>query len=110
MMGSGGMIVADEDNDMVEIAKFYLEFTMDESCGKCTPCRIGTKRILKCWKHSLSKKAILKHWKILCCVVLFVKRLFVHWDKRRQPLLSTMKYFPEEYERYARHEVKSLIP
>ncbi len=43
MMGSGGLIVMDEDNCMVDIAKFFLEFTVDESCGKCTPCRIGTK-------------------------------------------------------------------
>ena len=46
MMGSGGLIVMDEDNCMVDIAKFYLEFIVDESCGKCSPCRIGTKRLL----------------------------------------------------------------
>ena len=46
MMGSGGMIVMDETDNMVDIAKFYLEFTVDESCGRCTPCRIGTKRLL----------------------------------------------------------------
>ena len=45
MMGSGGLIVMDEDNCMVDIAKFFLEFTVDESCGKCAPCRIGTRRI-----------------------------------------------------------------
>ena len=47
MMGSGGMIVMDEDDCMVSVAKFYLEFTVDESCGKCTPCRIGNKRLLE---------------------------------------------------------------
>ena len=46
MMGSGGMIVMDEDNCMVDIARFYLDFIVDESCGKCTPCRVGTKRML----------------------------------------------------------------
>ena len=46
-MGSGGMIVMDEDNCMVDIAKFYLDFIVDESCGKCPPCRIGTKKILE---------------------------------------------------------------
>ena len=46
MMGSGGLIVMDEDTCMVDIAKFFLEFTVDESCGKCTPCRIGTRRLL----------------------------------------------------------------
>ena len=45
MMGSGGLIVMDEDNCMVDIAKFFLEFTVDESCGKCTPCRVGNKRL-----------------------------------------------------------------
>ena len=47
MMGSGGLIVMDEDNCMVDIAKFFLDFTVDESCGKCTPCRIGTRRMLE---------------------------------------------------------------
>ena len=47
MMGSGGLIVMDEDTCMVDIAKFFLEFTVDESCGKCTPCRIGTRRMLE---------------------------------------------------------------
>lgn len=56
MMGSGGLIVMDEDNDMVDIAKFYLEFTQDESCGKCTPCRIGTKRLLEMLEKLLDNK------------------------------------------------------
>ena len=47
MMGSGGMIVMDEDNCMVDIARFFLDFTVDESCGKCTPCRVGTRRMLE---------------------------------------------------------------
>ncbi len=47
MMGSGGLIIMDEDTCMVDIAKFFLEFTVDESCGKCTPCRIGTRRMLE---------------------------------------------------------------
>ena len=47
MMGSGGMIVMDEDNCMVDIARFFLDFTVDESCGKCPPCRIGTRRMLE---------------------------------------------------------------
>ena len=47
MMGSGGLIVMDEDSCMVDIAKFFLEFTVSESCGKCTPCRVGTKRMLE---------------------------------------------------------------
>ncbi|MFQ7841455.1 MAG: NADH-ubiquinone oxidoreductase-F iron-sulfur binding region domain-containing protein, partial [Thomasclavelia spiroformis] len=47
MMGSGGMIVLDEDNCMVDVARFYMDFIVDESCGKCTPCRVGTKRMLE---------------------------------------------------------------
>ncbi len=56
MMGSGGMIVMDETDNMVKIAKFYLEFTMDESCGRCTPCRIGTKRMYEKWIKSPAAK------------------------------------------------------
>ena len=68
MMGSGGLIVMDETTCMVDIAKFFLEFTVDESCGKCTPCRVGTKRLLEIlnkitkrqghtWKTSISSKS-----------------------------------------------------
>ncbi len=62
MMGSGGLIVMDEDNCMVDIAKFFLEFTVDESCGKCTPCRIGTEDFSKFSKRSPPATA---KWKIL---------------------------------------------
>lgn len=108
MMGSGGMIVMDEDNDMVEIAKFYLEFTTDESCGKCTPCRVGTKRVkemleqlinLEGDEHTLEKLNTLSHTikdTALCAL----------GQTAPNPVLSTMKYFPEEYLRYARREVK----
>ena len=54
-MGSGGLIVMDEDNCMVDIARFFLDFTVDESCGKCTPCRIGTKRMLEILEQALSE-------------------------------------------------------
>ena len=60
MMGSGGMIVMDEDNCMVDVARFYLEFTVEESCGKCTPCREGTKRMLDILDWSNSKSTALR--------------------------------------------------
>ena len=56
MMGSGGMIVMDEDNCMVDIARFFLDFTVDESCGKCTPCRIGTRRMLEILQPHLRRQ------------------------------------------------------
>ncbi len=62
MMGSGGLIILDEDTCMVDISKFYLEFTVDESCGKCTPCRIGTRRLLQFLEKSLQEK---EKWRIL---------------------------------------------
>ncbi|MGB4609009.1 MAG: NADH-ubiquinone oxidoreductase-F iron-sulfur binding region domain-containing protein [Saccharofermentanales bacterium] len=108
MMGSGGMIVMDEDNDMVEIAKFYLEFTMDESCGKCTPCRIGTKRIYEMLETLIEQKGDLETLENLdtLCRTIRETALCALGQTAPNPVLSTMKYFPEEYERYARHEVK----
>ena len=61
MMGSGGLIVMDEDNCMVDMAKFFLEFTVDESCGKCTPCRVGTKRLLEILDKITDGKGTLQH-------------------------------------------------
>ena len=99
MMGSGGMIVMDEDNCMVDIAKFYLKFTMDESCGKCTPCRIGTKRLYelldgittgKAGQHVLDQLDSLGNnirYSALCGL----------GQTAPNPVLSTMKYFQEEY-------------
>ena len=60
MMGSGGLIVMDEDSCMVDIAKFFLEFTVDESCGKCTPCRIGTRRMLEILEKITEGKATME--------------------------------------------------
>ena len=99
MMGSGGLIVMDEDTCMVDIAKFYLEFTADESCGKCTPCRIGTKRLLetldkicegKGEPEDLEKiREIAEHMKSssLCAL----------GQSAPNPILSTMEHFGDEY-------------
>ena len=84
MMGSGGMIVMDEDNCMVDIARFFLDFTVSESCGKCTPCRIGTRRMLEILKNlaaNISKSA-------LCAL----------GQTAPNPVLSTLKHFRHEYE------------
>ncbi len=107
MMGSGGMIVMNEDNDMVEIAKFYIDFTADESCGKCTPCRIGTKRLQEMLAKLLEQKGdpeLLDSLSQLCHVIRD-SALCGLGQTAPNPILSTLKYFPEEYERYARHEV-----
>ncbi len=108
MMGSGGMIVMNEDNDMVEISKFYLEFTVDESCGKCTPCRIGTMRVLEMLNKLLDLKGdedMLDELHELCETIK-ESALCGLGQTATNPVLSTMKYFPEEYLKYARREVK----
>ncbi len=99
MMGSGGMIILDEDTCMVDISKFYLEFTVDESCGKCTPCRIGTRRLLQFLEKLTSGKGepedlekieeLANHMKTssLCAL----------GQTASNPVLSTMKYFRDEY-------------
>lgn len=108
MMGSGGMIVMDEDNDMVEIAKFYLEFTQDESCGKCTPCRLGTKRVLELLEELTDLRGSEETLEKLDVLCRHIKQtaLCGLGQTAPNPVLSTMKYFPEEYERYARRLVK----
>ena len=108
MMGSGGLIVMDEDNDMVEIAKFYLEFTQDESCGRCTPCRVGTKRLLESLQNLLDQKSSLEQLdkiKILCDTIKDTAACGLG-QTAPNPVLSTMKYFRDEYERYAKGEVR----
>ncbi|WP_411955990.1 NADH-ubiquinone oxidoreductase-F iron-sulfur binding region domain-containing protein [Clostridium sp. FP1] len=100
MMGSGGMIVMDEDNCMIDIAKFYLEFTVEESCGKCSPCRIGNKRLLE-MLEKLSKgngtKEDLHKLKSLANTIKDTS-LCGLGQTAPNPVLSTMKYFLNEYE------------
>ncbi|WP_312654496.1 NADH-quinone oxidoreductase subunit NuoF [Proteiniclasticum sp.] len=99
MMGSGGMIVMDEDNCMVDIAKFYLKFTMDESCGKCTPCRIGTKRLYELLDGITTGKAgenVLDQLDSLGSNIRY-SALCGLGQTAPNPVLSTMKYFEEEY-------------
>lgn len=102
MMGSGGMIVMDEDSCMVDIAKFYLEFSMDESCGKCTPCRIGTKRLHEILDHitkgTAEPMALDKMERLAQHIRL--SSLCGLGQTAPNPVLSTMKYFREEYEEH----------
>jgi len=103
MMGSGGMIIMDEDNDMVQIAKFYLDFTQDESCGKCTPCRIGTKRMYEILERLVNMQGKPEDLERLRILGENIKNtsLCGLGQTAPNPVLSTMKYFREEYEAYA---------
>lgn len=99
MMGSGGMIVMDENSCMVDIAKFYLEFTVEESCGKCTACRVGNKRLLELLEKITSGKATMKDLDRMLVLSETIKdtSLCGLGQTAPNPVLSTYKYFPEEY-------------
>ena len=99
MMGSGGLIVMDEDNCMVDIAKFFLEFTVDESCGKCSPCRICTKRLLEILEKITSGKGTLEDIDNLesLCYSIKDSALCGLGQTAPNPILSTLKYFRDEY-------------
>ena len=104
MMGSGGMIVMDEDNCMVDIAKFFLEFTCDESCGKCVPCRIGTKRMLEMLDKITKGKGEEGDIERLEQLALNIKdsALCALGQTAPNPVLSTIRYFRDEYEAHIR--------
>ncbi len=99
MMGSGGLIVMDEDNCMVDIAKFFLEFTVDESCGKCTPCRIGTKRMYEILTKITEGKATMDDLEKLEKLCYYIKdnALCGLGQTAPNPVLSTLRYFKDEY-------------
>ena len=99
MMGSGGLIVMDEDNCMVDIAKFFLEFTVDESCGKCTPCRIGTKRLLEILEKIIKGNGTLEDLSRLELLCHSIKNasLCGLGQTAPNPVLSTLRYFRDEY-------------
>jgi NADP-reducing hydrogenase subunit HndC len=99
MMGSGGLIVMDEDNCMVDIAKFFLEFTVDESCGKCPPCRIGTKRMLEILERITSGKGEMEDIDKLEILAknIIASALCGLGQSAPQPVLSTLRYFRDEY-------------
>ena len=99
MMGSGGAIVMDEDNCMVDVAKFYMEFICDESCGKCTPCRVGTKRILEILTKITDGKATMQDLDDLEALAENVKNnsLCGLGQTAPNPVLSTLAHFRDEY-------------
>ncbi len=99
MMGSGGLIVMDEDNCMVDMAKFFLEFTVDESCGKCTPCRVGTKRLLEQLDKITQGKGTLEDIDRLeeLCEYIKANSLCGLGQTAPNPVLATLKFFREEY-------------
>ncbi|MCH5163100.1 MAG: NADH-quinone oxidoreductase subunit NuoF [Clostridiales bacterium] len=100
MMGSGGLIVMDEDNCMVDIAKFFLEFTVEESCGKCTPCRIGNKRLLEMLDKVTKGEATLEDLDKMEELCYYIKdnSLCGLGQTAPNPVLSTLRYFRDEYE------------
>ncbi|MBQ5904269.1 MAG: NADH-quinone oxidoreductase subunit NuoF [Clostridia bacterium] len=100
MMGSGGLIVMDEDNCMVDIAKFFLDFTVDESCGKCTPCRVGTKRLREMLDKITDGKATMEDLDELEALCHYIKdnSLCGLGQTAPNPVLATLKFFRDEYE------------
>ena len=100
MMGSGGLIVMDEDSCMVDIAKFFLEFTVDESCGKCTPCRVGTKRLLEMLDKITKGQATMEDLDRMEELCYYIKKnaLCGLGQTAPNPVLSTLRYFRDEYE------------
>ncbi|SFA69021.1 NAD(P)-dependent iron-only hydrogenase diaphorase component flavoprotein [Acetitomaculum ruminis DSM 5522] len=99
MMGSGGLIVMDETDCMVDIAKFFLEFTVDESCGKCAPCRIGTKRLLELLNLITSGKATMDDLDRLEKLTKTISQnsLCALGQTASNPVISTLRYFKDEY-------------
>lgn len=99
MMGSGGLIVMDEDNCMVDIAKFFLDFTVDESCGKCTPCRVGTKRMHEILENITEGKGTLEDLDKLEELAYYIKdnALCGLGQTAPNPVLSTLRFFKDEY-------------
>ena len=106
MMGSGGLIVMDEDNCMVDIAKFFLEFTVDESCGKCTPCRIGNKRLLELLTKVTEGTATMEDLDKMeeLCYYIKANSLCGLGQTAPNPVLSTLKYFRSEYEAHIKEK------
>ncbi len=106
MMGSGGMIVMDEDNCMVDIARFYLDFIVDESCGKCTPCRVGTKRMLEILNRIVNGKGEEGDIEKLEELAKTIKAtaLCGLGQTAPNPVLSTLRFFRDEYEAHIKEK------
>ena len=107
MMGSGGLIVMDEDTCMVDMAKFFLEFTVDESCGKCTPCRVGTRRLLEMLDKITKGNGTLEDIDKLEELCHYIKQnsLCGLGQTAPNPVLATLKFFREEYIAHVKDKV-----
>ncbi|MDO4543524.1 MAG: NADH-quinone oxidoreductase subunit NuoF [Clostridia bacterium] len=106
MMGSGGMIVTDETTCMVDFARFFLDFTVDESCGKCTPCRIGTRRLLEMLDKITHGEATMEDLDKMeeLCYYIKANSLCALGQTAPNPVLSTLRYFREEYEAHVKEK------
>ncbi len=110
-MGSGGMIVMNEATDMVEVARFFMEFCMDESCGKCIPCRVGTVQMYRLLSKIRAGEATpddLERLKELCRMVRETS-LCGLGQSAPNPVMSTLRYFPEEYEALIESRQSSVV-
>jgi NADH:ubiquinone oxidoreductase subunit F (NADH-binding) len=98
-MGSGGLIVMDETSDMVDVARFFMEFCMDESCGKCIPCRVGTKQMFDLLNKIYTGKGTLRDLKVLEELAVFVKEtsLCGLGMSAPNPLLSSLRFFKDDF-------------
>ena len=99
IMGSGGMIIMDDTSDMVDVAKYFMDFCMDESCGKCIPCRVGTKHIYMLLDKIVNRKATEEEFELLkeLCVMVKETSLCGLGQSAPNPVLSTIRFFKEEY-------------
>ena len=99
IMGSGGMIVMDDSSDMVDVARFFMDFCRSESCGKCVPCRVGTAQMLDLLKKILAKQAGPRDLALLeeLCAMVKSTSLCGLGQSAPNPVLTTLKYFPQEY-------------
>ena len=99
IMGSGGMIIMDDTSDMVDVAKYFMDFCMDESCGKCIPCRVGTKHIYMLLDKIVNRKATAEEFELLkeLCVMVKETSLCGLGQAAPNPVLSTIRFFKEEY-------------
>jgi bidirectional [NiFe] hydrogenase diaphorase subunit len=98
-MGSGGMIVMDSTSNMVDVAKFFMEFSVDESCGKCVPCRVGTKQVALLLDKIRSRKATPDDLALLeeLCIMIKETSLCGLGQSAPNPVLSTLRFFRKEY-------------
>jgi ferredoxin len=106
IVGSGGMIVLDEDNCMVNMAHYFVQFTQEESCGKCVPCRVGTKRLLEILDRITKGQGKEEDIEKLETLSAGIKAMSLCGlgQTAPNPVLSTLKYFREEYEAHIRHK------